>query len=151
MEALCDEGERERRAAHLECRAILEEKAVNERTPWQQGRRVASAMAQLRRQVEATQEVELARALGQLGHLDERDRAVVRQFGQRMVDQMQQQLLSRVRQLIEQEPTEAALELLLHVFAGDAALPDQADREAPVEATPTPRHATRRATRSKPR
>lgn len=111
---------------------------MNEHTPWPPGRRVAPALAQLRQQVETTYAVEVARALEHLGHLGERDRAVIREFGQRMVEQMVRQLERRVYQVLVQEPTDTVVELLLHLFAGAEARPDQADREAPMKAPPVP-------------
>jgi glutamyl-tRNA reductase len=144
--------EREQQAADLEQRrAVLEEKAVSACNRGQQRRQVALALAALRRQVETAQAAELARALEQLGHVDERDREVVRQFGQRMVDQMVLQLGRRMQQVLAQEPTDAEQALLIQLLAGAEALPDEADRETLAKATPGPRPSTRRALQRKPR
>lgn len=87
---------------------------MRKRTPWQQERRVGAALSALYGQVEAEQAAELARALAQLEHLGEHDREVIRQFGQRMVEQMLEQLADRVRQIAEEAPTDARLDLLIY-------------------------------------
>ncbi len=116
IDALRGYGASEGHAADLKRIAELVEDAVSELNRWQQVRKVAPTIAALRRHVDASHEAELARALAQLGHLDERDRDVVRQFGQRMVDKMFHHLVSRVRQVAEQQPPDAVLELLMQLF-----------------------------------
>jgi glutamyl-tRNA reductase len=116
IDALRGYGECDGHAADLARIAELVEEAVGDLNRWQQVRKVAPAIAALRRHVDASQEAELTRALAQLGHLDARDQEVVRQFGQRMVDKMFHHLVSRVRQVAEKEPADAVLDLLMQLF-----------------------------------
>ena len=142
VDALRGYGEIDGHAADLEHIAELVEEAVSELNRWQQVRKVAPAIAALRKHVDASQQTELARAIGQLGHLDERDQEVVRQFGQRMVDKMFHHLVSRVRSVAENEPADAVLDLLMQLFAVSNPPTDEvsqaAGRETPV-APPTTR------------
>jgi glutamyl-tRNA reductase len=117
IDALRGYGEGLERAADLERVQELVEEAVGEFNRWQQVRRVAPAIAALRRHVDTSQEAELTRALAHLEHLPERDREVVRQFGQRMVDKMFHHLVSRVREVAASGPTDAVLDLLMQLFA----------------------------------
>ena len=117
IDALRGYGEGAGRAADLARIDELVEEAVSDLHRWQQVRTVAPAIAALRQHVDASQTVELARAMAQLEHLSARDREVVRQFGQRMVDKMFHHLVSRVRQVAEQEPADAVLALLMQLFA----------------------------------
>lgn len=94
-----------------------------------------AALSALHRQVEAAQAAELARALAQLEHLDEHDREVIRRFGQRMVEQMFQQLADRVRQIAEEAPTDARLDLLIYFFGEAEASTRRADRNGPAQAS----------------
>ncbi len=120
IDALRGYGENTGRAADLERINALVEEAVSDLHRWQQVRKVAPAIAALRQHVDASHAAELARALAQLEHLNERDREVVRQFGQRMVDKMFHHLVSRVRQVAEKEPADAVLDLLMQLFAVSA-------------------------------
>ncbi len=85
---------------------------------------LVDALAALRLHVDESQEAELARVMAQLGHLDEHDREVVRQFGERMVDKMFHHLVSRVREVWEHESADEVLDLLMQLFA---------DTNAPAE------------------
>ncbi|HEY7355729.1 MAG TPA: hypothetical protein VH590_04650, partial [Ktedonobacterales bacterium] len=138
IDALRDYGETDGHTTDLERIAELVEEAVSELNRWQQVRKVAPAIAALRRHVDASQEAELARALAQLGHLEERDREAVRQFGQRMVDKMFHHLVSRVRHVAEREPTDAVLDLLMQLFAVANAPADEASQSAEQEAPVAP-------------
>jgi glutamyl-tRNA reductase len=138
IDALRDYGEGLGRTTDLERIQQLVEEAVGEFNRWQQVRRVAPAIAALRRHVDASQEAELKRALGQLGHLAEQDREVVRQFGQRMVDKMFHHLVSRVREVATTGPTDGVLELLMQLFAVP---PGQDAQEPEREAAPTQKRA----------
>jgi glutamyl-tRNA reductase len=143
IDALRGYGESEGHAADLKRIAELVEESVSELNRWQQVRKVAPAIAALRQHVDASQQAELARAMAQLGHLDERDREAVRQFGQRMVDKMFHHLVSRVREVAEKEPPDAVLDLLMQLFAVSNPSADgpgpSAESEAPV--APPTRHA----------
>jgi glutamyl-tRNA reductase len=134
IDALGSYGESAGHAADLARIAELVEEAVGELNRWEQVRKVAPAIAALRKHVDASQEVELARAMAQLGHLDARDREVVRQFGQRMVDKMFHHLVSRVRQVAEREPADAVLDLLMQLFAVSNPPADEASQPAGSEA-----------------
>ena len=138
IDALRGYGESDGHTTDLERIAELVEEAVSELNRWQQVRKVAPAIAALRRHVDASQEAELARALAQLGHLDERDREAVRQFGQRMVDKMFHHLVSRVRHVAEREPTDVVLDLLMQLFAVANAPTDEASQPAEQEAPVAP-------------
>ena len=117
IDALHGYGERAGHAADLERIHVLVEEAVVELHRWQQVRKVAPAIAALRQHVDASQASELARALGSLEHLDEHDREVVRQFGQRMVDKMFHHLVSRVRSIAQEESADAVVDLMMRLFA----------------------------------
>lgn len=134
IDALRGYGESDRHAADLKRIAELVEEAVSELNRWQQVRKVAPAIAALRRHVDASQQAELARAMAQLGHLNEHDREVVRQFGQRMVDKMFHHLVSRVRDVAEHEPPDAVLDLLMQLFDVPAPPTDEASLPAASEA-----------------
>jgi glutamyl-tRNA reductase len=83
------------------------EEATNELNRWQHVRVVATAFATLRQQADIWQEAELARALARLGHLDERDRELVRQFGCCLVEKMVDQAINWMCQLAEPGPPDA--------------------------------------------
>ncbi|HEX6777520.1 MAG TPA: glutamyl-tRNA reductase [Ktedonobacterales bacterium] len=117
IDALHGYGERAGRAADLERIEELVDEAVVELHRWQQVRKVAPAIAALRRHVDASQELELARAMASLEHLDEHDREVVRQFGQRMVDKMFHHLVSRVRHIAQEESADDVVHLMMRLFA----------------------------------
>lgn len=134
IDALRGYGESDGHAADLKRIAELVEEAVSELNRWQQVRKVAPAIAALRRHVDASQQAELARAMAQLGHLNDHDREVVRQFGQRMVDKMFHHLVSRVRQVAEHEPPDAVLDLLMQLFDVPAPSADEANLPATSEA-----------------
>ncbi len=138
IDALRGYGEIDGHAADLERIGELVEEAVTELNRWQQVRKVAPAIAALRRHVDASQEAELARALAQLGHLTARDQEVVRQFGQRMVDKMFHHLVSRVREVAEREPADAMLDLLMQLFAVSNAPTDEANRPVGNEISAAP-------------
>ena len=138
IDALGAYGENAGHAADLERIDELVEEAVSDLNRWQQVRKVAPAIAALRKHVDASQATELARALGQLGHLNERDQEVVRQFGQRMVDKMFHHLVSRVREVAEHEPADAVLDLLMQLFAVSNAPADGANLSARQEAPTAP-------------
>lgn len=138
IDALGAYGERSGHAADLARIAELVEEAVSDLNRWQQVRKVAPAIAALRKHVDASQEAELARAMAQLGHLEARDQEVVRQFGQRMVDKMFHHLVSRVREVAEREPTEAVLDLLMQLFAVSGSSVDGADPPAERPAAVAP-------------
>ncbi len=139
IDALHGYGDGLERAADLERVRELVEEAVGELHRWQQVRKVAPAIAALRRHVDASQEAELRRALGQLEHLPEQEREVVRQFGQRMVDKMFHHLVSRVRDVAATGPTDAVLDLLMQLFAVP---PGQNPREPEREASFTQERAS---------
>ena len=117
IDALHGYGERAGHAADLERIRELVEEAVVELHRWQQVRKVAPAIAALRQHVDASQALELARAMANLEHLNEHDREVVRQFGQRMVDKMFHHLVSRVRSIAQEEEADAVVELMMRLFA----------------------------------
>lgn len=117
IDALQGYGERSGRAADLERMGQLVEDAVLELHRWQQVRKVAPAIAALRQHVDSSQQMELTRAMAQLEHLDEHDREVVRQFGQRMVDKMFHHLVSRVRTIAQNEPADAVVDLMMQLFS----------------------------------
>lgn len=133
IDALRGYGEGLERTADLERVRELVEEAVGEFSRWQQVRKVAPAIAALRRHVDASEEAELKRAMAQLEHLPEADREVVRQFGQRMVDKMFHHLVSRVREVAASGPTDAVLELLMQLFAVP---PGQQGQELERESAP---------------
>src|SRR5262249_30856290 len=62
-------------------------------------RLVVPGIAALRRHVDRSERAELARALADLGHLSDRDRAIVARFGQRLVDKMVHHPRSPIRGL----------------------------------------------------
>jgi glutamyl-tRNA reductase len=138
IDALRGYGEIDGHAADLERIAELVEEAVTELNRWQQVRKVAPAIAALRKHVDTSQEAELARAMAQLGHLTARDQDVVRQFGQRMVDKMFHHLVSRVREVAEREPADAVLDLLMQLFAVTSPPADEASLSAESEVPAAP-------------
>jgi glutamyl-tRNA reductase len=138
IDALGAYGDRAGHATDLARIAELVEVAVSDLNRWQQVRKVAPAIAALRRHVDASQEAELARAMAQLGHLEARDQEVVRQFGQRMVDKMFHHLVSRVREVAEHEPPDAVLDLLMQLFAVSGTPPDGANLAAGRETAVAP-------------
>jgi len=138
IDALHGYGEIDGHAADLTRIAELVEEAVSDLNRWQQVRKVAPAIAALRKHVDASQEAELARAMAQLGHLTARDQEVVRQFGQRMVDKMFHHLVSRVREVAEREPADAVLDLLMQLFAVSNLPADEASLPAGGEIPAAP-------------
>ncbi len=85
-------------------------------------------IAALRRHVDLSEEQELARALAQLDHLSERDRAIVERFGARLVDKMFHHLVRRIRSLAEYDeiPPDVTMQVLAQLFAE----PNAPDRDA---------------------
>ncbi len=138
IDALRGYGKIDGHAADLERIAELVEEAVNDLNRWQQVRKVAPAIAALRKHVDASQQAELARAMAQLGHLAGRDQDVVRLFGQRMVDKMFHHLVSRVREVAEREPADAVLDLLMQLFAVSNPLADEVSQPAGGEVPAAP-------------
>lgn len=113
------------------------EEATNELNRWQHVRAVATAFATLRQQADIWQEAELARALARLGHLDERDRELVRQFGCCLVEKMVDQAINWMCQLAEPGPPDAVRELLLQLFA----VPSPSAKEISLAQSGTNGHA----------
>lgn len=81
-------------------------------------RLAAPGIASLRRHVDTSEEQELARALAQLSHLSDQDRAVIQRFGSRLVDKMFHHLVRRIRTLAEYDeiPTEMTMRVLARLF-----------------------------------
>ncbi len=127
IDALGQYGERVGHVTDLEQMDRLVGEAVMELHRWQQVRKVAPAIAALRQHVDASHASELARAMAQLEHLSERDREVVRQFGQRMVDKMFHHLVSRVRQIAQTEPADAVIDLMMQLFTVPLSSTGEAD------------------------
>jgi glutamyl-tRNA reductase len=73
----------------------------------------------LRRHVDRSERVERTKALVELAHLSEADRAIVERFGQRLVDKMFHHLVSRIRSLAEfdEVPPELTMRVLERLFA----------------------------------
>lgn len=90
-------------------------------------------IAGLRRHVDRSEQLELARALAQLGHLSEADREVIERFGQRLVDKMFYHLVSRIRSLAEYD--EIPLDVTMHVLG--QLFTDPEERRAASEVQPT--------------
>lgn len=82
-------------------------------------RMAAPGIAALRRHVDLSQEQELARALTQLTHLSDADRAIIERFGARLVDKMFHHLVRRIRTLAEYDeiPPEVTMRVLAQLFA----------------------------------
>ncbi|HKV83033.1 MAG TPA: glutamyl-tRNA reductase [Ktedonobacterales bacterium] len=76
-------------------------------------------IAGLRRHVDHSEEAERARALAQLTHLSDADRAVIERFGQRLVDKMFHHLVSRIRSLAEYDevPLDVTMRVLGQLFS----------------------------------
>jgi glutamyl-tRNA reductase len=76
-------------------------------------------IAALRRHVNRSEQAELSRALAELDHLADRDRAIVARFGQRLVDKMFHHLVSRIRALAEYDevPPDVTMQVLARLFA----------------------------------
>ncbi len=76
-------------------------------------------IAGLRRHVDASEQAELKRTLGQLQHLSEADRALVERFGERLVDKMFHHLVTRIRSLAEYDevPPDVTMKVLGRLFA----------------------------------
>lgn len=81
-------------------------------------RLAAPGIASLRRHVDRSEEQELERALAQLSHLSDQDRAVIQRFGSRLVDKMFHHLVRRIRVLAEYDeiPTEVTMRVLARLF-----------------------------------
>jgi glutamyl-tRNA reductase len=139
IDALQGYGKRSGRAADLEHMGQMVEDAVLELHRWQQVRKVAPAIAALRQHVDSSQQLELARAMAQLEHLNEHDREVVRQFGQRMVDKMFHHLVSRVRTIAQHEPADGVVDLMMRLFAVPPVPASQQDAGAPSASQAPPR------------
>ena len=96
-------------------------------------RMAVPGIAALRRHVDVSEEQELARALAQLDHLSERDRAIIERFGSRLVDKMFHHLVRRIRSLAEYDeiPPDVTMQVLTQLFAE----PNTPDRGAnpPIE------------------
>lgn len=76
-------------------------------------------IAALRRHVDASEQAELTRALGQLQHLSEADRYAIERFGERLVDKMFHHLVMRIRSLAEYDevPPDVTMRVLSRLFA----------------------------------
>jgi glutamyl-tRNA reductase len=87
-------------------------------------------IAALRHHVDLSEEQELARALAQLEHLSEHDRAIIERFGSRLVDKMFHHLVRRIRSLAEYDeiPPDVTMRVLAQLFA-EPTSHDRADRE----------------------
>ncbi|MGH2485050.1 MAG: hypothetical protein ACRDHE_03460, partial [Ktedonobacterales bacterium] len=84
-------------------------------------------IAGLRRHVDRSEEAERARALAQLTHLSDADRAIIERFGQRLVDKMFHHLVSRIRSLAEYD--EVPLDVTMRVLGQLFTDPDERRRE----------------------
>jgi glutamyl-tRNA reductase len=120
-------GEREAELARVE--AIADE-GVREYSRTRALRLAVPGIAALRRHVDSSERAELERALAQLDHLTEADRAVIERFGQRLVDKMFHHLVSRIRSLAEYDevPLDLTMQVLARLFA-DPAMPPRGDGE----------------------
>lgn len=101
---------------------------VREYTKAQTLRMAAPGIAALRRHVDKSEEQELAKALAQLSHLSDQDRAIIERFGSRLVDKMFHHLVRRIRTLAEYDeiPPETTMRVLARLFAErEAPAPDQ--------------------------
>jgi glutamyl-tRNA reductase len=89
-------------------------------------RMAVPGIAALRRHVDRSEELELARALAQLEHLSPAERAVVERFGRRLVDKMFHHLVSRIRSLAEYDevPPHITMHVLTRLFADPDAASD---------------------------
>lgn len=76
-------------------------------------------IAALRRHVDRSEQAELSRAVAQLEHLSDADRAVIERFGRRLVDKMFHHLVSRIRSLAEYDevPPDVTMRVLTQLFA----------------------------------
>lgn len=76
-------------------------------------------IAALRRHVDASEQAELTRTLGQMQHLPEADRALIERFGERLVDKMFHHLVTRIRSLAEYDevPPDVTMKVLGRLFA----------------------------------
>ena len=100
---------------------------LREYTKAQTVRLAAPGIAALRRHVDRSEEQELARALAQLEHLSEQDKAIIERFGARLVDKMFHHLVRRIRTLAEYDeiPPETTMRVLAQLFADpEATAPD---------------------------
>jgi glutamyl-tRNA reductase len=81
-------------------------------------RMAAPGIAALRRHVDKSEQQELAKALAQLAHLSDQERAVVERFGARLVDKMFHHLVRRIRTLGEYDeiPPETTMRVLAQLF-----------------------------------
>ncbi len=105
------------------------EQMLREYTKAQTLRMAAPGIAALRRHVDKSEEQELAKALAQLAHLPEQDRAVIERFGARLVDKMFHHLVRRIRTLAEYDeiPPETTMRVLSQLFAeAEATTPERA-------------------------
>jgi glutamyl-tRNA reductase len=121
-------GEREAELARVE--AIADE-GVREYSRTRALRLAVPGIAALRRHVDSSERAELERALAQLDHLTEADRAVIERFGQRLVDKMFHHLVSRIRSLAEYDevPLDLTMQVLARLFADPAMAPPRGDGE----------------------
>jgi glutamyl-tRNA reductase len=108
-------------------RQIIAE-GLREYTRAQTMRLAVPGIAALRRHVDSSEEQELARALSQLEHLSERDRAIIERFGSRLVDKMFHHLVRRIRSLAEYDeiPPDVTMRVLAQLFAE----PSSRDRDS---------------------
>jgi glutamyl-tRNA reductase len=108
-------------------RQIIAE-GLREYTRAQTMRLAVPGIAALRRHVDHSEEQELARALSQLDHLSERDRAIIERFGSRLVDKMFHHLVRRIRSLAEYDeiPPDVTMRVLAQLFAE----PSSRDRDS---------------------
>lgn len=104
---------------------------LREYTKAQTVRLAAPGIAALRRHVDRSEEQELARALAQLEHLSQQDKAIVERFGARLVDKMFHHLVHRIRTLAEYDeiPPETTMRVLAQLFTE----PQATDPDAPSQ------------------
>lgn len=97
-------------------------------------------IAGLRRHVDRSEEAERARAVAQLTHLSDADRAVIERFGQRLVDKMFHHLVSRIRSLAEYD--EVPLDVTMRVLGQLFTDPDEQRQDEQSDAPAHERAAT---------
>lgn len=92
---------------------------MREYTRTQTMRLAAPSIATLRRHVDLSAEQELARAMGQLGHLSDADKAIIERLSERLVDKMFHHLVRRIRALAEYDeiPPDVTMRVLAQLFA----------------------------------
>ncbi len=120
------------RQSDLEDAERIIEQMLHEYTKAQTLRMAAPGIAALRRHVDKSEAQELAKALAQLSHLTEEDKAVIERFGARLVDKMFHHLVRRIRTLAEYDeiPPETTMHVLSRLFAETDTTPPDRDSEA---------------------